>query len=38
LGPPVASRILSLFGGSVTVENRESPGIEIQVSLKRGKE
>ena len=37
LGPPVASRILSLFGGSVTVENRESAGIEIQVSFRRGK-
>ncbi len=37
LGPPVASRILSLFGGSVTVENREPPGIQIQVSFRRGK-
>jgi two-component system, sensor histidine kinase and response regulator len=36
LGPPVASRILSLFGGSVTVENREPPGIQIQVSFTRG--
>jgi DNA-binding response OmpR family regulator len=37
LGPPVASRILSLFGGSVTVENREPPGIQIQASFRRGK-
>ena len=37
LGPPVASRILSLFGGSVTVENREPRGIQIQVSFTRAK-
>jgi two-component system, sensor histidine kinase and response regulator len=35
LGPPLASRILSLFGGSVTVENREPTGIQIQVSFRR---
>jgi two-component system sensor histidine kinase/response regulator len=31
LGPPLASRILSLFGGFVTVQNREPTGIQIQV-------
>jgi signal transduction histidine kinase len=36
LGPPVASRILSLFGGLVTVENLQPPGIQIQVSFRRG--
>jgi len=35
LGPPVADRILSLFGGSVTVANREPPGIRFQIELKR---
>jgi DNA-binding response OmpR family regulator/predicted RNA-binding protein YlqC (UPF0109 family) len=35
LGPPVADRIISLFGGSVTVANREPPGIRFQVELKR---
>lgn len=33
LGPAVAYRILSLFGGSVTVENRDCPGIRLTVSL-----
>jgi two-component system sensor histidine kinase/response regulator len=32
LGPAVAQRILSLFGGSVTVANRESAGILLTVS------
>lgn len=35
LGPPVADRIISLFGGSVTVANREPPGIRFQIELKR---
>ncbi len=35
LGPAVAYRILSLFGGSVTIENRTPAGIEIAVSLRR---
>jgi len=35
LGPPVAYRILSLFGGSVTVENREPSGIQLTASLRR---
>ena len=34
LGPPVASRILSLFGASVTVANRDPSGIRLTVSLK----
>jgi len=34
LGPPVASRILSLLGGSVTVENRYPSGIRMMVSLR----
>jgi K+-sensing histidine kinase KdpD len=34
LGPPVASRILSLFGGSVTVENREPAGIQLQICFR----
>lgn len=33
LDPPVAHRILSLFGGSVTVENLQPPGIQLAVSL-----
>ena len=33
LGPPVSHRILSLFGGSVTVENLEPWGIQLTVSL-----
>jgi K+-sensing histidine kinase KdpD len=38
LGPAVASRILSLFGGSVTVANRDDPsGIRLTVSLKDAK-
>lgn len=34
LAPPVAHRILALFGGSVTIENRHPPGIRINVSLR----
>jgi signal transduction histidine kinase len=37
LGPAVASRILSLFGASVTVANRNPSGIRLTVSLKYGK-
>ncbi len=33
LGPPVAFRILALFGGSVSVANRESHGIRLTISL-----
>jgi len=35
LGPAVASRILSLFGGLVTVENLQPPGIRIQIFFKK---
>ena len=34
LGPAVARRILSLFGGSVSVENLEPAGIRLTISLK----
>jgi len=34
LNPPVAQRILALFGGSVTIENLNPPGIRITVSLR----
>jgi two-component system, sensor histidine kinase and response regulator len=34
VGPPLASRILSLFGASVSVANLESPGIRLTISLK----
>jgi CheY-like chemotaxis protein len=34
LDPPVAHRILALFGGSVTIENRNPPGIQITVTLR----
>ena len=34
LGPPVAWRILSLFGGSVTVENREPCGVQLTVTFR----
>jgi DNA-binding response OmpR family regulator len=34
LDPPVAHRILALFGGSVTIENREPAGIRITVTLR----
>lgn len=35
LGPAVASRILVLFGGSVSVANRHPFGIQLTISLKR---
>jgi DNA-binding response OmpR family regulator len=34
LDPPVAHRILALFGGSVTIENRQPAGIRITVTLR----
>jgi two-component system, sensor histidine kinase and response regulator len=34
LGPPVSQRILSLFGGSITVENLEPSEIQLTVILK----
>jgi len=34
LGPPVAHRILSLFGASVRVENLDPSGIRLTISLK----
>jgi len=34
LGPPVAERIISLFGGLVVVENQDPPGIRLKVHLK----
>ncbi len=35
LGPAVASRILSLFGASVSVANRDPSGIRLTISLKK---
>ena len=35
LGPPVSQRILSLFGGSITVRKLEPSGIQLTVILKR---
>jgi signal transduction histidine kinase len=34
LDPPIAQRILALFGGSVTIGNRHPAGIQITVSLR----
>lgn len=34
LGPPMAHRIFSLFGASVSVANRDPPGIRLIISLK----
>jgi two-component system sensor histidine kinase/response regulator len=34
LGPPVAYRILSMFGASVTVANRDPSGIRLTISLR----
>jgi two-component system sensor histidine kinase/response regulator len=34
LGPPLAHRILSLFGASVSVANRDPSGIRLTISLK----
>ena len=36
LGPPVAYRILSLFGASVSVANRDPSGITLAISLRPG--
>jgi two-component system sensor histidine kinase/response regulator len=36
LDPPVAQRIIVLFGGTVTVENREPSGIQLTVSFANG--
>ena len=33
LGPPMAERILALFGGSITAENVDPPGIRLRVKL-----
>jgi DNA-binding response OmpR family regulator len=33
LGPPLACRVLSLFGGSVSVANLDPPGIRLTISL-----
>jgi two-component system sensor histidine kinase/response regulator len=38
VGPPLAYRILSLFGGSVSVRNREPSGIRLTVTLRNAKE
>ena len=35
LGPPLAYRILSLFGASVSVANRDQSGVRLTVSLRR---
>jgi two-component system sensor histidine kinase/response regulator len=35
LGPPVSQRILSLFGGSIAVENLEPSGIQLTVLLRQ---
>jgi DNA-binding response OmpR family regulator len=34
LGPPMAERILALFGGTVTAENVEPPGFRLRIRLK----
>ncbi|HTC37271.1 MAG TPA: hybrid sensor histidine kinase/response regulator [Bryobacteraceae bacterium] len=34
LGPPVSQRILSLFGGSISVENLQPSGIQLTVALR----
>jgi len=34
IGPPLARRILSLFGGSVSVANGDPPGITLTISLR----
>jgi C4-dicarboxylate-specific signal transduction histidine kinase len=33
LGPPVAQRIVSLFGGSIAVDNLAPEGIQLTVAL-----
>jgi K+-sensing histidine kinase KdpD len=35
LGPPVAYRILALFGASVSVANRDPSGIRLTISLRK---
>jgi CheY-like chemotaxis protein len=35
LGPPMAYRVLSLFGASVSVANRDSSGIRLTISLRK---
>jgi len=35
LGPPVSQRVLSLFGGSIGVENLDPSGIQLTVILRR---
>jgi two-component system sensor histidine kinase/response regulator len=35
LGPPVACRILALFGGSVTAENRQPSGMQLVATFRR---
>jgi two-component system sensor histidine kinase/response regulator len=37
LGPPVAQRILSLFGASVTVANQEPSGILLTITMREAK-
>ncbi|MBI5685033.1 MAG: response regulator [Verrucomicrobia bacterium] len=37
LGPPVAERIISLFGGGVSVENLDPPGMRLTIRLKTAK-
>lgn len=34
LGPPVASRILSLFGGAVAATNRDNSGMRLTMEYK----
>ena len=34
LGPPMSQRILALFGGSITAENVEPPGVRLRVTFK----
>jgi signal transduction histidine kinase len=33
LGPPLARRILELFGGAVTIENTDPPGVLLTVTF-----
>jgi two-component system, sensor histidine kinase and response regulator len=35
LGPPVSQRIISLFGGTISVENLQPSGIQLTVTLRR---
>jgi DNA-binding response OmpR family regulator len=36
LGPPVAHRIISLFGGSVSVRNEDPPGVSFTITCRIG--